>query len=256
MVKYLVNDIYKIMKTGLLDILKEFINEGGVKKDLYTNLKLSKRNEFYEQDNSFEEMDDYSKKQYEAQKEYDNQVSKLKTKNDELFEKKLRHYFTYIQRLDGIEELKNVLETQPDTIRTFPAYRGMVDGLKLVGFSPEYHRPTSMDLNDKIYVLVVNYLHNGGYGRNFMEGPLNIIPAKQWELDTEYSEDVIEHGVSYGTSYGDNEERVKKIVFDNPWKFEHDRNVQDHEYIGEYRPKKIEVVGSKEIKLVRQPFEL
>ena len=29
-------DIYKIMKTGLLDILKESINEGGVKKDLYT----------------------------------------------------------------------------------------------------------------------------------------------------------------------------------------------------------------------------
>jgi len=68
--------------------------------------------------------------------------------------------------------------------------------------------------------------------------PLNIIPAKQWELNTEYSEDVIEHGVSYGYSYGDNEERVKKIVFDNPWKFEHDRNVQDHEYIGDYRPKK------------------
>ena len=49
MVKYQVEDIYKIMKTGLLDILKESINEGGVKKDLYTNLKLSKRNEFYEQ---------------------------------------------------------------------------------------------------------------------------------------------------------------------------------------------------------------
>ena len=48
------------MKTGLLDILKESINEGGVKKDLYTNLKLSKRNEFYEQ---FEEIDAYAKRQ-------------------------------------------------------------------------------------------------------------------------------------------------------------------------------------------------
>ena len=46
MVKYQVEDIYKIMKTGLLDILKESINEGGVKKDLYTNLKLSESNKF------------------------------------------------------------------------------------------------------------------------------------------------------------------------------------------------------------------
>ena len=43
------------MKNGLLNILKESINEGGVKKDLYRNLKLAKRNEFYEEDGDTKE---------------------------------------------------------------------------------------------------------------------------------------------------------------------------------------------------------
>ncbi len=110
MVKYQVEDIYKIMKTGLLDILKESINEGGVKKDLYTNLKLSKRNEFYEQ---FEEIDAYAKSQYEAQKEYNREVEEMRQENGNIFGKKLRHYFTYLQRIGGMEEVKNALETQP-----------------------------------------------------------------------------------------------------------------------------------------------
>ena len=252
MVKYQVEDIYKIMKTGLLDILKESINEGGVEKDLYTNLKLSKRNEFYEQ---FEEIDDYAKRQYEAQKEYDKKVDELKSKNDKIFEKKLRSYFTYLQRIGGMEGVKNSLETYPDSTRRDQDFQGAVGGLKLVGFSPEYYRPLSMDLLDKIYVLVVNYIHNGGDSRNFMEGPLDIIPAKQWDINTDYSEDVIEYGTSYGIAYGDNEERVKELVLAHPWHFEQDRETHDHDYVGDYKSKEIKSVKSKDIKLVRQAFE-
>ena len=246
-------DIYKIMKTGLLDILKESINEGGVKKDLYTNLKLSKRNEFYEQ---FEEIDAYAKRQYDAQKEYEREVEEMRQENGNIFGKKLRHYFTYLQRLGGIEEIKNALETHPDSAtRNVPAFKDAVGGLKLVGFSPEYYRPLSMDLKDKIYVLVVNYMHNGGDSRNFMEGPLDIIPAKQWDVDTDYSEDVIEYGTSFGTAYGDNEERVKELVLANPWHFEQDRETHDHDYVGDYRSKEIKSIKSKDLKLVRRAFE-
>ena len=79
-----------MIKSILLDILKESINEGGVKKDLYTNLKLSKRNEFYEQ---FEEIDAYAKRQYEAQKEYNREVEEMRQENGNIFGKKLRHFF-------------------------------------------------------------------------------------------------------------------------------------------------------------------
>jgi hypothetical protein len=240
------------MKTGLLDILKESINEGGVKKDLYTNLKLSKRNEFYEQ---FEEIDDYAKRQYEAQKEYDKKVGELKSKNDELFERKLKVYFNYLKSIGDVEGLKNELEINPTGVHQSESYRSAVSGLKLVGFSPEYYRPLSMDLKDKMYVLVVNYIHNGGDSRNFMEGPLDIIPAKQWDVDTDYSEDVIEYGTSYGTAYGDNEERVKELVLANPWKFEQDRETHDHDYVGDYKSKEIKSIKSKDLKLVRQAFE-
>lgn len=246
-------DIYKIMKTGLLDILKESINEGGVKKDLYTNLKLSKRNEFYEQ---FEEIDAYAKSQYEAQKEYNREVEEMRQENGNIFGKKLRHYFTYLQHLGGMEEVKNGLETHPDsTNRNVPAYKVAVGGLKLVGFSPEYHRPTGTSLQDKMYVLLVNYFHNGGDSRNFMEGPLNIIPAKQWEVDTDYSEDVIEYGTSFGSVYGDNEERIKELVLAHPYRFEQDRETHDHDYVGDYKSKEIKKMVSKDIKLVRQAFE-
>tara|TARA_B100000287_G_scaffold425329_1_gene471437 strand:- start:173 stop:889 length:717 start_codon:yes stop_codon:yes gene_type:complete len=237
------------MKTGLLDILKESINEGGVKKDLYTNLKLSKRNEFYEEDGLV------GRGSYDERERYDREVAERRAKNDKLFEKKLRHYFTYLQRIGGMEEVKNSLETHPDGTRNKPAFKDAVGGLKLVGFSPEYYRPLSMDLLDKMYVLVVNYVHNGGDSRNFMEGPLDIITAKQWDVDTDYSEDVIEHGTSYGTAYGDNEERVKELVLAHPWHFEQDRETHDHDYVGDYKNKEITNISVKDIKLVRQAFE-
>jgi len=248
-VKYQVEDIYKIMKTGLLDILKESINEGGVKKDLYTNLKLSKRNEFYEED-------DLTQIPLSPQERYDREIAELRAKNDKLFTKKLRHYFTYLQRLGGVEEIKNELETSPSSAsKNAQTYTDAVGGLKLVGFTPEYYRPSSMDLKDKMYVLVVNYMHNGGDSRNFMEGPLDIIPAKEWEVDTDYSEDVIEYGTSFGTAYGDNEERVKELVLANPWHFENDRETYDHDYVGDYQSKEIKSIKSKDLKLVRQAFE-
>jgi len=236
------------MKIGLLDILEESINEGGAKKDLYTNLKLSKRNEFYEED-------DLTQIPLSPQERYDREVAELRTKNDKLFEKKLRHYFNYLQRIGGMEEVKNSLEINPTRVHQSQSYRSAVGGLKLVGLSPEYYRPLSMDVKDKMYVLVVNYIHNGGDSRNFMEGPLNIIPAKQWDVDTDYSEDVIEYGTSFGSVYGDNEERVKELVLAHPWHFETDRETHDHDYVGEYKSKEIKRIKSNDIKLVRQAFE-
>ena len=107
------------MKTGLLDILKESINEGGVKKDLYTNLKLSKRNEFYEED-------DLTQIPLSPQERYDREVAERRAKNDKLFEKKIRHYFTYLQRIGGMEEVKNSLETYPDATRNLQAYKDAI----------------------------------------------------------------------------------------------------------------------------------
>ena len=242
--KYQVYDIYKIMKTGLLDILKESINEGGVKKDLYTNLKLSKRNEFYEQDYS----EDFREKGEDIKRW-------LEGREEKLFEKKLRHYFKYLKSVGGMEEVKNAIETHPDSTRNNPDYQTAVSGLKLVGFSTAPYMPTSMDLKDKIYVLLVNYFHNGGDNRNFMEGPLNIVPAKEWDVDTDYSEDVIEYGTSYGAAYGDDEERIKELVLANPWHFEQDRDTHDREYVGDYKSKEIKSIKSKEIRLIRQAFE-
>lgn len=231
------------MKTGLLDILKESINEGGVKKDLYTNLKLSKRNEFYEQDDALS-----------AQERYDRDVHTLRTKKDKIFEKKLRHYFNYLKSVGGMGDVKNAIEINPDDTRRLK-YQSAVTGLKLVGFNQEHHRSTSMSLKDKIYVLLVNYVHNGGDNRNFMEGPLDIIPGKEWDVDTDYSEDVIEYGTSYGTAYGDDEERVKELVLANPWHFEHDRETHDHDYVGDYKSKEIKDIKYKELNLLRQSFE-
>jgi hypothetical protein len=232
------------MKTGLLDILKESINEGGVKKDLYSNLKLAKDNEFYEQDDALS-----------AQERYDRDVHTLRTKKDKIFEKKLRHYFKYLKSVGGMEEVKNAMETHPDSTRNNPDYQTAVSGLKLVGFSTAHYMPTSMGLKDKIYVLLVNYFHNGGDNRNFMEGPLNIVPAKEWDVDTDYSEDVIEYGTSYGAAYGDDEERIKELVLANPWHFEQDRETHDHDYVGDYKSKEIKSIKSKEIRLIRQAFE-
>ena len=124
MVKYQVEDIYKIMKTGLLDILKESINEGGVEKDLYTNLKLSKRNEFYEED-------DLTQIPLSPQERYDREVAERRAKNDKLFEKKLRHYFTYLQRIGGMEGVKNSLETYPDSTRRDRDFQGAGRWIKI-----------------------------------------------------------------------------------------------------------------------------
>jgi|3_EtaG_2_1085321.scaffolds.fasta_scaffold48561_2 hypothetical protein len=242
------------MKNGLLNILKESINEGGVKKDLYRNLKLAKRNEFYEEHGDFKN-----------QEGYDRAVQNKKNHLEESFKIRLRAYFNYLQTLgNDIEVLKTTLEEKGENSvqgsvnhdESARIYRTVLGGLKLVGLDINVRDRSNVGIMEKIYTLLVNYFHNGGISRDFRKGPIELVPAKAWMIDVDYAEDVVEYGTSYGLVFGSDKEKAQEVILDNPWWFEQDRETHDHDYVGDYKDKEISKVEPKEYTLKPQDFGL
>jgi len=242
------------MKNGLLNILKESINEGGVKKDLYRNLKLAKHHEFYEEDGDSKNQEDY-----------DRAVQNKKNQLESSFKIRLRAYFNYLQTLgNDIEVLKTTLEekgensVQGSTNDNEGAriYRTVLGGLKLVGLDINVRGSYGGGHIGKIYTLLVNYFHNGGISRDFRKGPIELVPAKAWMIDVDYAEDVVEYGTSYGLVFGSDKEKAQEVILDTPWWFEQDRETHDHDYVGDYKDKEISKVEPKEYTLKPQDFGL
>lgn len=184
------------------------------------------------------------------------EINKSNEFYEKLFESKLRAYFSYLQSIGRIEELKTNMESGNSVGQTVrDVYMKVKDGLKLVGLNSDYNKQGGLSQMDKIYVLIVNYLHNGGSSRNFKEGSLELIPATRWETEVDYSEDVIEFGTSYGSIYGADEETAKERVLDKPWKFEHDKDVFDHDYGDDYKVLKLNKIKKDSMFLTRQSFD-
>lgn len=219
------------MKQKLLDILKESVNQGGVKKNLYRNLKLSKRNEFYEQDENF----------------------RVKKSAYDVMIERLRAYFKYLQTLDNVSEMKTNMENG-GLYYTNNTYRDIFLGLKLSGLNLDnVGRQTSFE---KLYALLVNYEHNGGKNRDFNSGNIEIIPVTIWDTDVRYKQNTIDYGDSYGTVFTTNKDKAVELAVNDPFKYETDREVFDHEYSGEPFDTRLTKIVPRVIKLLPTTFAI
>tara|TARA_R110002020_G_scaffold294130_3_gene509954 strand:- start:9366 stop:10466 length:1101 start_codon:yes stop_codon:yes gene_type:complete len=126
-----------------------------------------------------------------------------------------------VNRVEGYEEL---LRLEGSTHMSSILTREMESILKLVGGSGTLYWKD-------VYWWVKTFLINGGYGRDFKTGEIEIPEIKIYEMEADYTEEVFEHKTSWGEIAGaSSEEEAMEWYQNSMHKWEEDSEHQDSDY--------------------------
>ena len=197
-----------VMNLKLLNILSSTLVEQEDANDEYSGYFSSNRSP--EQEEGSGEGDDYGK-----------------------MIKYIRLFFVYLQS-SGIDiaELINRIETEGIGYGD-KVFNDIQRGMKYVGLEPQGTDGVQrqiMGTEDLVYLLLINYIHNGGDRRIFKKGKINLIPGTKWNVDVDSKEKIIELSTIYAEVYGNSQEKAENAILANPENFEVDRESYDHEY--------------------------
>jgi len=157
---------------------------------------------------------------------------------------KLRLLFTYMTTVGGSNGCAELLEyyenngppsqyqynsSQHNQKEMASLFGRIEQGFKVVGLNPIQ----TSGWNLMIYTILVNYEHNGGSQRKFSEGDIELVPGKMVDVDVSMKETVTEYFTLMCAAYGGNKDKIVKVVKENPWLFEVDRQTEDHDYHGD-----------------------
>jgi len=174
---------------------------------------------------------------------------------DDQFERKLRVFFTYLQKIQGLNELKLELEKKNSPGNQLKPYKEAVRGFRLVGWDYVPNHQLRIAIQDKLYMLINNFLHNGGYNRDFKEGPLDIIPSTKWDIEMDYIENVTEYGRYYSEALGNDLETVTNNVLEDPSRFMVNSETLDSVYGDDYLDKSIREMRPRDLFPTKEVFE-
>ena len=91
-----------------------------------------------------------------------------------------------------------------------------------------------MGTTEVLYTLLTNFYHNGGL--NWNKGDeIELVPSYSYAVDVSFEEDVVEYGRLYLDVHTPNQEDAERMALEDPWRFEVDRETDDHDYSGDYR---------------------
>tara|TARA_R110002051_G_scaffold283126_1_gene344872 strand:- start:311 stop:1006 length:696 start_codon:yes stop_codon:yes gene_type:complete len=166
----------------------------------------------------------------------------------------IKTYFQYLQSASvNVQEFVRIAEEEGMNHYNFPLLKELSDGMKYVGM--EMANSPKANKHDIIYLLAINYLHNGGGSRNFKEGEINLIPTVRWDMVVETKQNVIELNTVYCDVYGTSREKAQDAIINDISGFEVDRETYDHEYgDGEQYGTDINEVNKIELKLHPEMF--
>jgi len=155
---------------------------------------------------------------------------------------KLRLLFTYMTTVGGSDGCAELLEyyenngppsqygfnNSPGNQKEMAVLYGRIEqGFKVIGLNPTSRSPFL------IYTILVNYIHNGGSQRKFSEGDIELVPGKMVDVDVSMKETVTEYFTLMCEAYGGNKDKAVRVVKENPWLYEVDRQTEDHDYHGD-----------------------
>ena len=155
---------------------------------------------------------------------------------------RLRLLFTYMTAVggsDGCRNLKLFFENHgvPSTYGGSDGPAGRKEMYRLVGQITSGFKVTGLNPSNSgsfmIYTLLVNYEHNGGSQRKFSEGDIELVPGKMVDIDMSMKETVTEYFTLMCEAYGGDKNKSLKVVKENPWLYEVDRQTEDHDYHGD-----------------------
>ena len=122
--------------------------------------------------------------------------------------------------------------------------------LKLVGGS---ETNVQSDKFEKTYWFASTFMKNGGYGRDFKEGEIELVTLPQYELEGDYTEEVFEFRTGWGNIVGvENEEEAMHLFTNNIEDYIEDSDTQDSDYGDLYDVNNVVVQNTSWIKFQPQ----
>ena len=108
---------------------------------------------------------------------------------------------------------------------------------------------------DFVWLVVKTFLNNGGYQRDFSntDDPLDLSPIIVYEVDAQYKQPLVEYGVIWGVPYGaDSKDEAQTMMMDDPFTWEEDRDMNDHDDYGDTEVYDVERVETRELKFTKE----
>tara|TARA_R110002153_G_C13214433_1_gene488166 strand:- start:156 stop:857 length:702 start_codon:yes stop_codon:yes gene_type:complete len=148
----------------------------------------------------------------------------------------LRNIFKQMKKISNLEEYYNFIENNSEHFyyysdvenKKWRSTRDLI--LRLPRF---FGAQQNVDANSAVTMLVV-FLRNGGYSRDFSKGTLDLSPLITYDVDSETVRDTVTHESSYGEVFADSPEEAIQKFKDSPDTWISDAEHEDTEY-GDYK---------------------
>ena len=141
--------------------------------------------------------------------------------------RRLRIVFSQMKTIKEIDEYITAINKEKKQPYAFGDMRTAILGiLKLVGRSEERY-----DTGDLSYWFAKAFLLNGGYGRDFKEGEIQLVELPVYGMEANYTEEVFEYRSGWGDIIGvTSEEEAIEIFESNPEGYIEDSDTGDSDY--------------------------
>ena len=162
--------------------------------------------------------------------EIENMWMEVETNKNAKLEKILRRIFKQMSKIAGMDEYMVHLQTTGEDLYFGTAdkhnqVRDMVKRIpKFIGASSEQgvdrHTATT---------LIYTFINNGGYGRDFTKGTLDLSPLITYDVEAYTGRDTVQHETSWGEVFSDSKEEAIAKMKENPESWISDSQYEDQD---------------------------
>ena len=160
--------------------------------------------------------------------------------------RRLRIVFGQMKTIKGIDEYIDAINKEKKQPYAFEGLTSAIRGLlKLVGRTETHYSAA----DDTSYWFAKAFLLNGGYGRDFKEGEIQLVELPLYEMECNYTEEAFEYRTGWGGLIGVHSEEEAMDVFANDAeKYIEDSETNDTDYGDVYDVEEVVVQNKSWIK--------
>lgn len=176
-----------------------------------------------------------------SQEEYDAYVDKARAEREAYrtgpeFDKRVRSMLNQMKNIPGLDSWSEMVKehgvgnnfyNKDSFVTAKSVYRLM----SLFGGELPKNYARNVGTNPFTYLMVETFMNNGGYGRDFRVGDLNLSPITIYDVSALVEQKMVETRHSYGTIIGaKSKEEAIRMYVSNPGAWEEDSEHHDTDY--------------------------
>ena len=145
-------------------------------------------------------------------------------------EDRLKFVLKHMQTVQGWDSFLQQIEQYKRIPSSFVTQRkSLLDILKYLGVRQDTGRYA--DETEMTYWFSKVFMINGGYDRDFTQGPIQLINLPVYDMSIDYTEEVFEYRTGWGTIVGAIDEKEAKEYFEgDPGNYIDDSDTHDTDY--------------------------